>query len=367
MYIYQNKGWPDFTWDAGNILTSLSTVRNLQGKLIGKMESLGFELRSEAFLKTLTLDVVKSTEIEGEILNIDQVRSSIARRLGMNIPGLVESDRNVDGVVDMMFDATQRYDEPLTENRLFGWHSSLFPSGRSGMFKITAGDWRKDEKGPMQVISGAIGKEKIHFQAPPAAILSKEMKKFIEWFNKDTSTDNVIKAALAHLRFVTLHPFYDGNGRIARALTDMLLARSDMSSQRFYSMSAQIRFQRKGYYEILEKTQKGNLDLTGWLSWFLECLANALNSTEKTLEKVLEKFIFWKKHSQTRINDRQKLMLNKLLEGFEGQLTTKKWAKITHCSTDTALRDIQDLIAKEILEKNPGGGRSASYSLTDIT
>jgi Fic family protein len=366
MYIYENKNWPDFNWDSKELITLLSTVRYAQGKLLGRMESLGFDLRSEALLGTLTLDVLKSTEIEGEILNADQVRSSIARRLGLEISGLVDSDRNVEGVVDMMMDATRRFNEPLTKERLFGWHSSLFPSGRSGMFKITSGGWRKDEKGPMQVVSGAIGKEKIHFQAPAAELLEKEMKHFIEWFNKDLKTDLVLKAGLSHLRFVTLHPFDDGNGRIARTLTDILLARSDMSSQRFYSMSAQIRLQRKEYYDKLEKTQKGSLDVTPWLSWFLNCLANALNSTDKTLEKVLEKSLFWKKHSQIRINDRQKIMLNKLLEGFEGQLTSKKWAKITHCSTDTALRDIQDLIGKEILEKNPGGGRSASYKLTDI-
>lgn len=366
MYIYQHKGWPDFTWDADGIITQLSVVRNLQGKLLGKMESLGFGLRSEALLGTLTLDVVKSSEIEGEILNFDQVRSSIARKLGLEISGLIESDRNVDGVVDMMLDATQRYNEPLTEDRLFGWHSSLFPSGRSGMFKITTGGWRKDENGPMQVVSGSIGREKVHFQAPPASALKKEMKNFITWFNSDKNTDQVIKAALAHLRFVTLHPFDDGNGRIARALTDMLLARSDMSSQRFYSFSAQIRVQRKQYYDILERTQKGGPDVTHWLKWFLDCLFNALNSTGKTLEKVTAKSSFWQTHSHTEFNSRQKLMLNKLLDGFEGSLTTKKWAKITHSSTDTALRDINDLIDKRILEKNPAGGRSTSYDLLSL-
>jgi len=364
MYIYEQNRWPDFIWNSDELISLLSNVRNLQGKLLGRMEALGFELKSEALLTTLTLDVLKSTEIEGEILNADQVRSSIARRLGLNISGLIESDRNVDGVVDMMIDATQRFNDPLSEERLFGWHSLLFPSGRSGMFKITAGSWRKDEKGPMQVVSGAIGKEKVHFQAPAAELLEKEMNRFIEWFNKNTKNDYVIKAGLAHLRFVTLHPFDDGNGRIARALTDMLLARSDMSSQRFYSMSAQIRLQRKEYYDILEKTQKGNLDITNWLKWFLICLTNALNSTDLTLEKVLAKSLFWKKYNEIEINQRQKLMLNKLLEGFEGQLTSKKWAKISGCSTDTALRDIQDLLDKNILEKNPAGGRSTSYKLS---
>ncbi|MBU4486401.1 MAG: Fic family protein, partial [Candidatus Delongbacteria bacterium] len=349
MYIYEQSNWPEFIWNSDELITLLSKVRNAQGKLLGSMESLGFDLRSEALLGTLTLDVIKSTEIEGQILNADQVRSSIARRLGLEISGLVDSDRNVEGVVDMMMDATQQFNKAMSKERLFGWHSSLFPSGRSGMFKITTGDWRKDQKGLMQVVSGAIGKEKVHFQAPAANLLDKEIKQFIEWFNKDTKTDLVLKAGLAHLRFVTLHPFDDGNGRIARALTDMLLARSDMSSQRFYSMSAQIRLQRKEYYDILEKTQKGNLDVTGWLRWFLTCLSKALDSTDLTLKRVLEKSYFWKKHSQVKINDRQNIMLNKMLDGFEGQLTSKKWAKITHCSTDTALRDIQDLIGKKIL------------------
>lgn len=365
MYIYENKDWPDFYWDNNQIISILSVVRNAQGKIIGRMESLGFDLRSEAYLSTMTLDVIKSTEIEGEILNYDQVRSSIARRLGLDIPGLTESDRNVDGVVDMMLDATQNFNEPITKERLFGWHASLFPTGRSGMFKITSGGWRKDINGPMQVVSGAIGKEKVHFQAPAAKIIGKEMKSFIEWFNQEPVDDIVIKSGIAHLMFVTLHPFDDGNGRIARALTDMLLARSDKSSQRFYSMSAQIRLQRKEYYEILEHTQKGSLDVTPWLKWYLTCLSNSLNSTDITLEKVLSKSAFWKEHLDIKFNDRQKTMLNRFLDGFEGRLTSKKWAKITHCSTDTALRDIQDLIDKSILEKNSEGGRSTNYSIFD--
>lgn len=338
----------------------------MQGKLVGKMESLGFNLKNEAILETLTLDVLKSTEIEGGILNPDQVRSSIARKLGMDISGLVDSDRHVDGMVDLMLDATQNFSKPLNSERLFGWHSALFPSGRSGMRNITVGAWRKDSTGPMQVVSGAMGKEKVHFQAPAASILEDEMKKFISWFNNEEQSDPVIKAAVAHLWFVTLHPFDDGNGRIARALTDMLLARSDGSSQRFYSMSAQIRLERKRYYSILEKTQKTDLEITDWLHWFLICLLNALESTNRILEKVLNKAQFWNKYSQTVLNDRQRLMINQLLDGFSGKLTSSKWAKMSKCSSDTALRDIQDLIQKEILRKESGGGRSTNYELIGI-
>jgi len=364
-YIHQKNTWPHFTWKNKGLLVTLGKVRNMQGKLTGKMESLGFALRNEAILETLTLDVLKSTEIEGEILNPEQVRSSIARHLGMNISGLVASDRNVDGMVEMMLNATQQYKKRLTSERLFDWHSALFPTGRSGMSKITVGNWRNDSAGPMQVVSGAMGKEKVHFQAPDASNLENEMKAFLNWFNNEDNLDPVIKAGLAHLWFVTIHPFDDGNGRIARALTDMLLARSDGSSQRFYSMSAQIRLERKNYYEILENTQKGNLDVTDWLQWFLSCLMNALNTTDKTLAKVLYKSQFWKKHATTILNERQKRLLNKLLDGFDGKLTSSKWAKIAKCSADTALRDIQDLITKEILRKEPAGGRSTNYELND--
>jgi Fic family protein len=364
-YIHQKNTWPHFTWKNKSLLVTLGKVRNMQGKLTGKMESLGFALRNEAILETLTLDVLKSTEIEGEILNPEQVRSSIARHLGMNISGLVASDRNVDGMVEMMLNATQQYKKRLTSERLFDWHSALFPTGRSGMSKITVGNWRNNSAGPMQVVSGAMGKEKVHFQAPDASNLENEMKAFLNWFNNEDNLDPVIKAGLAHLWFVTIHPFDDGNGRIARALTDMLLARSDGSSQRFYSMSAQIRLERKNYYEILENTQKGNLDVTDWLQWFLSCLMNALNITDKTLAKVLYKSQFWKKHATTILNERQKRLLNKLLDGFDGKLTSSKWAKIAKCSADTALRDIQDLITKEILRKEPAGGRSTNYELND--
>jgi len=365
-FIHQQLNWPNFSWENDEIVNLLSEARNLQGRLIGKMESLGFDLRNEAILDTLTLDVIKTSEIEGEYLNPDQVRSSIARKLGMEIAGSVESDRNVDGVVEMMLDATQNYSDPLTAERLFNWHAALFPTGRSGMYKITVAGWRKDTTGPMQVVSGAIGKEKVHFQAPDSSLVEKEMNLFLDWFNNYLKIDLVIKAAIAHLWFVTIHPFNDGNGRITRALTDMLLAQSDKSNQRFYSMSAQIRTERKEYYEILEKTQKGNLDITDWLKWFLNCLINALKSTDSVLVRVLSKADFWARHSKTIINERQKKLLNIILDGFDGKLTSSKWAKIAKCSKDTAIRDINDLIEKNILQKEAAGGRSTNYELKGL-
>jgi Fic family protein len=366
VYIYQQDNWPHFTWNNDEIVNLLSETRNLQGRLIGKMESLGFDLKNEAILDTLTLDVLKTSEIEGEFLNSDQVRSSIARKLGMEIVGSVESDRNVDGVVEMMLDATQNCFSPLTVDRLFDWHAALFPTGRSGLYKIDVGDWRKDTTGPMQVVSGAMGKEKVHFQAPNSALVEEEMNVFLDWFNNHLNTDLVIKAAIAHFWFVTIHPFEDGNGRVARALTDMLLAQSDKSNQRFYSMSAQIRIERKGYYDILEKTQKGKLDITEWIQWFLNCLINALKSTDSVLVKVLFKASFWTKHAETPLNERQKKLLNKLLDGFDGKLTSSKWAKIAKCSKDSAIRDINDLIDKNILQKEAAGGRSTNYELISV-
>lgn len=365
MYIYQNKNWPDFTWDNNTIIPILSNVKYSQGKLLGKMENLGFDLKSYAILETLTLDVIKSTEIEGEILNPEQVRSSIAKRLGMDISVMVESNRNIDGMVDLMIDAIQNYNKPLSLDRLFDWHSSLFPTGRNGLNKITVGNWRKDESGPMQVVSGPMGKEKVHFQAPDSILVPDEMERFINWFNTNSDLEIILKAGLAHLWFVTIHPFDDGNGRIARALTDMLLARSDGSHQRFYSLSSQIRLERKKYYEILENTQRGDLDVTEWLSWVLNCLLNALNSSDEILAKVLKKAQFWQQHSNFIFNKRQNLIINKLLDGFVGKLSTSKWAKISKCSQDTALRDIQDLINKKILHKELSGGRSTYYTLND--
>ncbi|MBD8488495.1 Fic family protein [Echinicola sp. CAU 1574] len=364
-FIHQKDNWPEFTWNGNDFLDLLSEARNLQGRLIGKMETLGFDLRNEALLDTLTLDVIKSSEIEGEFLNPDQVRSSIARRLGMEVARAVDADRSVEGVVEMMLDATQRCFDPLTVDRLFDWHAALFPTGRSGMYKINLADWRKDTTGPMQVVSGAMGKEKVHFQAPDFNLVEKEMTRFLNWFN-NSKIDLVIKAAIAHLWFVTIHPFEDGNGRITRALTDMLLAQADKSNQRFYSMSAQIRLERKQYYEILEKTQKGNLDITDWIVWFLNCLINALRSTDLILSKVLFKADFWRKHIDTAINDRQRKLLNRLVDGFDGKLTSSKWAKIAKCSKDSAVRDINDLIGKGILQKEAAGGRSTNYELIGL-
>jgi len=365
IYIHQQDKWPHFTWNNEVLLLRLGEVRNLQGRLIGKMESLGFDLKSEAVLETLTSDVLKSSEIEGEILNLEQVRSSIARHLGIDIQGLVASDRNVDGMVEMMLDATQNYDKPLTTERLFDWHASLFPTGRNGMNKITVGNWRNDSTGPMQVVSGAMGKERVHFQAVDSSKLTNEMTGFLLWLNSEDKIDSVLKAGLAHLWFVTIHPFEDGNGRIARAIADMLLAKSDGSPMRFYSMSAQIRLERNEYYHILEKTQKGSLDVTDWLCWFLNCLTNAFNATDTTLSKVLFKSQFWKIHASTLLNERQTILINRLLDGFDGKLTSSKWAKISKCSADTALRDIQDLIVKKILRKDHAGGRSTNYEIDD--
>ncbi len=333
------------------------------GLLIGRMEGLGFRLQAEATLQTLTLDVLKSSEIEGEILNPDEVRSSIAIQLGMDIAGLIPADRHVEGVVEMMLDATQNYRSPLTGERLFGWHSALFPTGWSGMHKIVVGDWRDNTKeDPMQVVSGAMGKQKVHYQAPDSELLPNEMNAFFTWFNSDNDMDSVIKAAVSHLWFITIHPFDDGNGRIARAITDMQLARADNSNQRFYSMSAQVRKERNEYYNTLENTQKGQLDITQWLAWFLRCLDQAITATNETLALVMKKAKFWEKHSDG-FNDRQNMMLNKLLDGFEGKLTSSKWATIARCSSDTALRDINDLMERGVLIKEPGGGRSTSYVL----
>lgn len=327
------------------------------------MGALGFELQNEANLEILTIEILKSTEIEGEFLDREQIRSSIARRLGLDISGLVYSERNVDGIVDLMLDATKKYDKKLTKERLFSWHASLFPAGQSGMYKIITGYWRDDSTGPMQVVSGALGKEKVHYQAPPANQIENEMRIFFDWFNLEQNVDPVLKAAIAHLWFVTLHPFEDGNGRISRALSDMLLARSDEQSYRFYSMSTQIRKERNSYYDILEKTQKGSLNITNWLEWFLNSLLHSIENSEKLLEKVIYKHEFWLQNSKVSINDRQLQLLNRLMDDFEGVLNTTKWAKIGKCSQDTALRDIQDLIEKGILVKSEKGGRSTNYEL----
>jgi Fic family protein len=362
-YIYQLPDWPAFRWDRKIMEEPLASVRHRQGRLIGRMEGLGFSLRSEAVLNTLTEDVLTSSEIEGEILNREQVRSSLARRLGMDIGALTPADRDVEGVVELMLDATQHHHEELSDDRLFGWHAALFPTGRSGMHRITVGAWRDDKAGPMQVVSGPVGRERVHYEAPAAARVAGDMGAFLSWFNGSPSIDPVLKAAVAHLWFVTIHPFADGNGRIARAITDLQLARSEGSPQRFYSMSAQICQERKAYYEILESTQKGDLDITGWLTWFLACLSRAFVGAEGILEGVLRKARFWEKHAGEPLNDRQRDMLNRLLDDFEGKLTSSKWAAIEKCSPDTALRDITDLLNRGILVKDQGGGRSTSYSL----
>jgi Fic family protein len=366
IYIHELENWPRFHWDEGRLSQPLAALRHRQGRLIGRMEALGFDLRAEAVLATLTQDVLKSSEIEGEFLDRDQVRSSIARRLGMDIGALAPTDRHVEGVVEMMMDATQNYGGPLTDERLFAWHAALFPTGRSGMTKINVAAWRDESSGPMQVVSGPIGKERVHFEAPVAERLEGEMAGFLQWLAQDQGLDPVLKAGLAHLWFVTIHPFDDGNGRIARAIADMGLARSEQSPQRFYSMSAQIGAERNAYYAVLEATQKGDLDVTPWLEWFFQCLARAIEGAQSTLSGVLDRARFWETMDRQPLNVRQHLVINRLLDGFDGKLTTSKWAKLTKSSADTALRDITDLIARGVLVKDPTGGRSTSYSLRRI-
>jgi len=363
MFIWERPEWPKFFWDEARLTSLLATVARKQGWLLGRMDALGFDLRNEAHLQTLTEDIVKSSEIEGESLSIDQVRSSIARHLGLDVGGLIPSDRSVDGVVEMMLDATRNHAEPLTKHRLFNWHAALFPTGRSGMTAIRVGNWRDDAHGPMQVVSGPIGREKIHYQAPPAPRVPIEMTRFLDWFQSPGETDPLLVAGVAHLWFVTIHPFEDGNGRIARAIADMALARAEGTGQRFYSMSAQIRREHKVYYDTLERTQKGGLDATDWLLWFLDCLLRAIEQAENTLSSVLQKGRFWERFACESLNERQIKILNMLLNGFEGKLTTSKWAKIAKCSQDSAWRDIKDLIERGMLKKNPEGGRSTSYSL----
>ena len=362
-YIHERDDWPRFRWSEKKLANPLAAVRHKQGRLIGRMEALGFSLREEASLQTLTEEVVKSSEIEGEALDREQVRSSIARRLGIDIGGLEPVDRHVEGVVEMILDATEKYEEPLTEERLFGWHAALFPTGRSGMTRITVGGWRTDRSGAMQVVSGAVGRERVHYEAPVAARLPDEMRAFLHWYNDDQHLDPVLKAGLAHLWFVTIHPFEDGNGRIARAIADQALARSERSAQRFYSMSAQIRRERNAYYDMLEATQKGDLDITAWLAWFFACLDRAIDGAETILATVLAKARFWEGHTTTPFNARQRGVINRLFDGFEGKLTSSKWAKLAKCSQDTALRDIDDLVKRGVLVKDAAGGRSTSYSL----
>lgn len=359
MYIYEQKNWPKFTWDAEAISPLLGAVRHRQGKIIGQMQALGFRVQEETMLKALTMDVIKSSEIEGELLNPEQVRSSIARRLGIEIAGAIAAERDVEGIVEMMLNATQKYQAPLTAERLFDWHAALFPTGRSGMYKIKTAAWRDDA---MQVASGPMGKETVHFEAPGAAKVPAEMNLFLSWMEQEQELDPVMKAGLAHLWFVTIHPFEDGNGRIARAITDMQLAIADSSSQRFYSMSAQIQGERNTYYNILESTQKGALDVTPWFEWFLDCLMRSMDQTDEIIAKTLVRAAFWETHRATAFNSRQQKILQLLLDDFFGNLNVSKYAKINKTSTDTALRDMQDLVKKAVLEQQ-GSGRSTFYML----
>ena len=367
-YIHQLDEWPGFWWDDSKVIDMLAQVCSAQGRILGYMQSVGFELCSATELDALTAEILKSSEIEGEILDLGQVRSSLARYLGINIGGLAEASRHIDGIVEMTLDATKKYEEPLTEQRLFAWHNCLFPAGTSGLRKLKPGQWRQDESGPMCVVSGSYGKERVHFEAPIAERVPNEISTFLNWFNDNNDINAILKAAVAHLWFVTIHPFDDGNGRIARAVADMQLARSDQSPMRFYSMSAQIRKERIEYYDILEKTQKSkkiynaSIDITGWICWFLKCLLSALENTDTLLSRVLKKAEFWSSKAADEFNERQRLMINKLFDGFTGKLTAQKWAKITKCSHDTALRDITQLIKKSILIKDPSGGRNTSYS-----
>lgn len=366
-YIYDQPSWPRFTWDHTGLEAQLAAVRHRQGRLLGRMEAQGLSLRNEAVLATLTQDVLKTSEIEGERLDPHQVRSSIAKRLGIDVAGLKSVDRAVEGVVTMMLDATQNFQAALTRERLFGWHGALFPTGRSNLQKIVVGGWRTAQSGPMQVVSGAIGREKIHYEAPDAERLDREMRGFLSWFNKPAPLDPVLKAAIAHLWFVTIHPFEDGNGRIARAIADLQLARAEDTSQRFYSMSAQIRVERNAYYEILERTQKGELDVTAWLTWFLSCLDKAFDGAEAILTTVLRKAAFWKALAGKQLNERQCKIINLLIDGFDGKLTSSKWAVLTKTSQDTANRDMGDLVKRGILVREAAGGRSTSYALVDRT
>jgi Fic family protein len=362
-YIHERPDWPKLEWDGESLAVSLGAVRHKQGRLLGKMEALGFGLRTEASLTVLTSDVVKSSAIEGETLNTEEVRSSIARRLGLDVAGLPKAGRDVEGVVEMMLDATRNFAEKLTKRRLFAWHASLFPTGRSGMRPIKVGGWRSEKAGPMQVVSGPVGHERVHFEAPDAKRLEVEMKRFITWFNAPASVDPVLKAGVAHLWFVTIHPFEDGNGRIARAIADMALARADGTSDRFYSMSSQIAAERKAYYRELEIAQRGEVDITRWLAWFLDCLGRAIDGAEESLAAVLFKAKLWQRINRQPVSDRQRTVINRMLDGFQGFLTSSKYAKIAKCSSDTALRDIRELLDRGILVQNPGGGRTTSYRL----
>jgi Fic family protein len=365
-YIHEKTGWPNLKWNAAKLSPLLADVRHRQGRLLGRMEGLGFRLRAEASLTTLTADVIKSSAIEGELLDAVQVRSSIARRLGLDFGGSIKAGRDVEGVVEMMLDATQKFTKPLTVERLFDWHASLFPTGRSGMRRIAVGAWRPADIGPMQVVSGPMGRERVHFEAPAADRLKREVSEFLKWFEAKDEIDPVLKSGIAHFWFVTVHPFEDGNGRISRAIADMALARAEGTKERFYSMSTQIEAEKKQYYLNLEQSQKGGMDITSWLEWFLGCLGRAIAGAEDGLAGVLRKAKTWERiNSQSPVNERQRKVINRLLDGFEGKLSTSKYATLAKCSTDTALRDIGILLERGILVQDAGGGRSTSYHLAE--
>lgn len=365
LYLWQQADWPHWRFNAAALAEPLAQAHRAQGHLFGRMAELGLAQREQATLQVLTQEVLKTSEIEGEHLNLEAVRSSIARRLGLDIGALAPPDRHVDGVVDVVLDATRHFEQPLSAERLFGWHAALFPTGFSGLTRIRVGTWRDDSSGPMQVASGYAGRETVHYQAPPAPMLETQTQRFFDWFNADTAGDALIKAGLAHLWLVTLHPFDDGNGRISRAVGDMALARADKSAQRFYSLSAQVQRESKDYYDQLESAQKGSLDVTAWLAWFLACLLRAVLGAEETLATVLGRAQFWQRWAGVSMNQRQIKTLNRLLDGFEGKLTSAKWATIAKCSSDTALRDINELLAYGVLRKLEGGGRSTGYELTN--
>lgn len=363
LYIWQLIDWPDWRYDVSCLATPMAGVAHAQGHLAGRLADVGMPLRDQASLAALTQDVLKTSEIEGERLDVASVRSSIARRLGVDIGALAPVDRHVEGVVEMVLDATAHYDAPVTPERLYGWHAALFPTGFSGMSRVRIGAWRDDATGPMQVVSGPLGRQRVHFEAPPAHALDREMARFLDWMDGDSDVPPLLKAGLGHLWFVTVHPFDDGNGRIARAIGDLLLARAEHSSQRFYSVSAQIQRERADYYEILERTQKGTMDVTEWLAWFLGVLQRAVESAQFTVDEVLARSRFWQRWAGTPFNARQHKLLTRLLDGFHGKLTSSKWAAIAKCSPDTALRDINELVALGVLRKSDSGGRSTSYEL----
>ncbi len=367
MFIWERPEWPDFRWESARLLEPLAAARLKQGRLLGSMARLGFDLKREAQLEALTEEVIKSSEVEGEVLDRASVRSSIARRLGVPDAAVAPADRRTEGVVEMMLDATKSYDAPLTAERLFGWQAALFPTGYSGLHRVKTGVWRDDADGPMEVVSGPVGRQRVHYQAPPAPRLEAEMQRFLDWFNRKGEPEGLLRAGLAHLWFVTIHPFEDGNGRVARAIADQALAQSEGSEQRFYSMSSQIWKERSHYYDTLERTQKGDLDVTDWLVWFLGCFSRAIDGAETACANVLRKADFWQRYARLPFSERQKTVLNRYLDGFEGKLTAKKWAAIGNCSVPTAQRDINDLLERKVLRRNPGGGRNTSYEFDNST